>query len=88
MQLLWAFLIALRRILRLDLQCHHYKIVQELHERDLVSRQNACEALLENLPDAVVVFSDEAYFHISGCVNKQNKCVIDVSTIHVSFIRR
>ena len=29
--------------------------------------------MIERLPDdAVVFFSDEAHFHISGCVNKQN----------------
>jgi hypothetical protein len=48
-------------------------IVQELSERDFNSRRNACEALLENVPeDAIVFFSDEAHFHLSGCVNKHN----------------
>lgn len=64
-----------RRILHDDLQFHPYKlaVVQELTERDFVARQYACELLLDNLPqDAVVFFSDEAHFHISGCVNKQN----------------
>lgn len=64
-----------RRILHQDLQFHPYKLalVQKLHEPDFGARQNACEALHENLPDdAVVFFSDEAHFHISGCVNKQN----------------
>lgn len=66
---------SVRRILHDDLHFHPYKlaVVQELTERDFVARQNACEALLENLPDdALVFFSDEAHFHLSGCVNKQN----------------
>ena len=45
----------------------------QLTERDFNVRQTACESLLEGVPlDALVFFSDEAYFHISGCVNKQN----------------
>ena len=44
-----------------------------LTDRDFVARHTACEALLETLPhDAVTFFSDEAHFHLSGCVNKQN----------------
>jgi hypothetical protein len=32
-----------------------------------------CRGMTETLPhDAVVFFSDEAHFHLSGCVNKQN----------------
>lgn len=32
-----------------------------------------CQNILESLsPDAVVLFSDETYFHQSGCVDKQN----------------
>lgn len=64
-----------RRILHEELQFHPYKlaVVQQLSERDFVARQNACELLLDNLPQAAVVFfSDEAHFHISGSVNKQN----------------
>jgi hypothetical protein len=48
-------------------------VVQQLGERDWLSRQASCEAILENVPtDAVVLFSDEPHFHLSGCVNKQN----------------
>ena len=52
-------------------------IVQEISERDFSSRRNACEALLENVPeDAILYFSDEAHFHLTGYVNKQNmRCV-------------
>ena len=65
-----------RRILHQDLNFHPYKmaVAQELGERDFHARRNACEALRENLPqDALVFFSDEAHFHICGCVNKQSK---------------
>ena len=48
-------------------------VVKQLTERDFNAHQTACESLLEALPpDALVFFSDEANFHISGCVNKQN----------------
>lgn len=64
-----------RRILHEELNFHPYKlaVVQQLNPRDYVARKNACKAFLENLPqDALVFFSDEEHFHISGCVNKQN----------------
>jgi hypothetical protein len=64
-----------RRILHLDLKFHPYKImvVQELLQRDWLNRQAACETILKNVPcDAVVLTSDEAHFHLSGYVNKQN----------------
>lgn len=66
---------SVRRILHDDLHFHPYKLVigQELSERDFNSRRNGCEAFLESVPDdAIVFFSDEAHFHLSGCVNKQN----------------
>lgn len=65
----------LRRILHEDLKFHPYKmvLVQELSQQDWQNRCHACELLIGNLPqDALVFFSDEAHFHISGCVNKQN----------------
>jgi hypothetical protein len=66
---------SVRRILHDDLHFHPYKlaVVQEFTERDFAARQHACEAFLETLPDdALVFFSDEAHFYLSGCVNKQN----------------
>ncbi|PNF23302.1 hypothetical protein B7P43_G17108 [Cryptotermes secundus] len=68
---------SVRRILHDDLHFHPYKlaVVQELTERDFAARQHACEVFLETLPDdALVFFSEEAHFHLSGCVNKQNMC--------------
>lgn len=64
-----------RRILHEDLHFHPYKMViaQELSQRDWQNRLQAYETLIQNLPqDACVLFSDEAHFHISGSVNKQN----------------
>jgi hypothetical protein len=58
-----------------ELHFHPYKlaIVQELSERDFNARRNACEALLEHVPqEALVFFTDEAHFYVTGCVNKQN----------------
>ena len=66
---------SVRWILKDDLHFHPYKkvIVQKLSECNLTSRRNACEALLENISeDAIVYFSDEAHFHLTGCINKQN----------------
>ncbi|PNF42403.1 hypothetical protein B7P43_G01955 [Cryptotermes secundus] len=65
----------MRRILHEHLHFHPYKmvVVQELSPRDFQNRITACETLLETLPpDALVFFSDEAHFHLSGYVNKQN----------------
>ncbi|PNF39387.1 hypothetical protein B7P43_G13223 [Cryptotermes secundus] len=65
------------RILHEHLHFHPYKmvVVQELLPHDFQNRVTACETLLETLPpDALVFFSDEAHFHISGYVNKQNMC--------------
>lgn len=63
-----------RRILHEELKFHPYKlaVVQELNPRDFVARENACAALLGLPEDTIVFFSDEAHFHISGSVNKQN----------------
>ena len=66
---------SIRRILHDELHLHPYKMVvaQQLTGRDYVTRQTTCEQLVDTLPnDALVFFSDEAHFHISGCVNKQN----------------
>ena len=65
---------SVRRILHEELKFHPYKlaVVHELNPRHFVAQENACEALL-GLPDATLVFfSDEAHFHLSGTVNKQN----------------
>ena len=47
-------------------------MVQELHPRDFIARENACEALLGLPDDTLVFFSNEVYFHLSGSANNQN----------------
>ncbi|PNF39164.1 hypothetical protein B7P43_G01359 [Cryptotermes secundus] len=66
---------SMRRILHEHLHFHPYKmgVVQELSPRDFQNRITVCETLLENLPpNALAFFSNEAHFHLSGYVNKQN----------------
>jgi len=67
-----------RRILHKDLNFHPYKIAifQELNDRDVANRRISSEQLLEMLNDVGVIstllMTDEAHFHLSGYVNKQN----------------
>lgn len=66
---------SVRRILHSDLKFHPYKmmLVQQLNANDWASRKDACEIMLENVhQDAIILSSDEAHFHLSGFVNKQN----------------
>jgi hypothetical protein len=65
---------SVRRILHADLKFHPYKmVVQELNQHDWVNHSVSCQAILQNVPaNDVVLSSDEAHFHLSGCVNKQN----------------
>jgi len=66
---------SLRRILHADLKLRPYKMMlaQELSERDHANRRAISAEILEQVPDAAVLLSsDEAHFHISGAVNKQN----------------
>ncbi|XP_076039316.1 uncharacterized protein LOC143024401 [Oratosquilla oratoria] len=64
-----------RRILHTDMQFHPYKlmIAQKLHESDLEDSMSCCTDVLQNVPvNDVLLTTDEAHFHLSGCVNKQN----------------
>lgn len=69
---------SLRRILHLDLNFHPYKIVmvQTLNERDFASRVLTCQRLLQLVTENgllnALIMSDEAHFHLSGKVNRQN----------------
>ncbi|XP_069594588.1 bromodomain-containing protein 7 isoform X2 [Ranitomeya imitator] len=66
---------SLHRILHDELNFHPYKmcVVQHLSAWDYLTRWTSCEDMLATIPrDAIVFFSDEAHFHLSGCVNKQN----------------
>lgn len=69
---------SVQRILH-ELQFHPYKlqIVQQLNPNDCVLRLQICEQLLAKInEDANFIqnlwMSDEAHFHLSGYVNKQN----------------
>jgi hypothetical protein len=66
---------SVRIILHTVLKFHPYKmlVVQELNQCDWVNHSDSCQAILQNVPANDVVLScDEANFHLSGCVNKQN----------------
>jgi hypothetical protein len=66
---------SLRRILHADLKLHPYKMMlaHELSERDHANHRAISVEILEQVPAAAVLLSsDEARFHISGAVNKQN----------------
>jgi transposase len=66
---------SLRRILHTDLKLHPYKMMlaQELIERAHANRRAISAEILEQVPTAAVLLSsDEAHFHTSGAVNKQN----------------
>ena len=66
------------RILYKDLNFHPRKIAifQEFSDRDMANRRISSEQLLETLCDDGVIntflITDEAHFHLSGYVNKQN----------------
>ena len=68
----------MRRILHKDLNFHPYKtaIVQELNDRDMANRRISSEQLVEMMNDDGVIntllMTDEAHFHLSGYVKKQN----------------
>jgi hypothetical protein len=48
-------------------------VVQELSDHDMANRSTVAERLIGILSDHVVILmTDEAHFHLSICVNKQN----------------
>ena len=62
-----------------DVKLHPYRIqlVQKLPEMDFPARRVMCEELLNMFAEdeqtlANICFSDEAPFHVGGCVNKHN----------------
>ena len=66
---------SVHRILHRSLHMHPYKImvVQELSERGYETRTNLSRDILQSIPPtSVTICSDEAHFHLSGMVNKQN----------------
>jgi len=69
---------SVQRILHKDLNFHPYKIalVQDFNDRDMANHRISSEQLLEVLNDDGVIsthlMTDEAHFHLSGYVVKQN----------------
>ena len=65
---------SVRRILHRDVRMHRYNIVmaQKLKGSDFENCTKLCRDLLNVRVTDVVFFSDEAHFHLSGTVNKQN----------------
>jgi hypothetical protein len=50
-------------------------VVKELSDCDMANRNTVDERLIGNLSDDFIIFmTDEAHFHLSGCVHKQNFC--------------
>lgn len=73
MLLFWDCLIELSEELYTPI--HSYKIiaVQKLNECDMENRMISCEDIFKNIPgNAVLLASNNAHFHLSGCVYKQN----------------
>ena len=66
---------SVRGILHSSLHMHPYRVVvvQELRERDYETRTNLSRDILQSIPPTyVTICSDEAHFHLSGMINKQN----------------
>jgi hypothetical protein len=69
--------LSVRQILHVDLHFHPYKmmVVQELNQRYWAYRiAFAQNVLVIVADDAAIALSDDAHFHFSGCVSKQNFC--------------
>jgi hypothetical protein len=47
-------------------------VVRGLSDRDVANRSTVAERLIRIMSDDVILVTDEAHFHLSGCVNKQN----------------
>jgi hypothetical protein len=66
--------LSVRRILHKGLNFHpHPKVVvQELSDHDMAIRRMVAERLIRILSDDVIILMTvEAYFHLSGCANRQ-----------------
>jgi len=64
-----------RRILHTDLRMHPYKMMvsQELSVKDWETWRTLSEDILQHVPPTAALWcSNEAHFHLSGTVNKQN----------------
>lgn len=48
-------------------------VVQELSDHDMANFSTVAEHLIKILSkDVIILTTDEEYFHLPGCVNKQN----------------
>lgn len=67
---------SVRRILHKDLNFNPCKMVmaQELSNHDMANRSTVAVCLIGILSDVIILMTDVAHCHISGCVNKQNFC--------------
>jgi len=66
---------SVRRILQNYLSFHSYKIIlaQEITSFDYVSRLNLCQNILNRISEtSTFLNADEAHFHLTSVVNKQN----------------
>jgi hypothetical protein len=66
---------SMKRILHKDLNSHPYKmvVVQELSDHDMTNCSTVAEHFSRRLSNNVInLMTDEAYFHLSDCVNKQS----------------
>jgi hypothetical protein len=64
---------SVRRILKKDLNFHANKmvVVQELRDCDMANSSTIAERLIRILSDNVIILmTDEAHFHLPGCVSK------------------
>jgi hypothetical protein len=61
---------SVRKILHKDLNFRLYKMAVV---RDMTSRSTVVERLIGILPNDIIILTpDDAHFHLSGSVNKQN----------------
>ncbi|PSN54430.1 hypothetical protein C0J52_06664 [Blattella germanica] len=71
---------SLHRILKSELKFHPYKlqVVHKLRPNDRQMRMTFCAHLQEMIAENNILpnllMSDEAHFHLTGFVNKQNFC--------------
>jgi len=65
---------SVRRMLHQEHGMHPYKLMltQELSERAWETRRTLCQEVQKHVPRAaLMLFSDEAHFHLCGTINKQ-----------------
>lgn len=78
------------KVLHKKLKLHAYKIqiLQELQPNDGVNRYNFAVKMLDRISENEsflddIIFTDEATFHVSGCVNRHNSRIWGFENPHV-----